>query len=193
MFECDHLNNLCSSIQTHDIYEQTDTLLEVRLGDLDSWYNRLQANYEILMVSQVSSSDGNLKENCKLNFNACSETYYVARSHMLDMIRLSEGYNAPADRSRLAATQPIYSRHSLPLQSSNDTSGFLKVPPCDTEVFEGGYEQWPSFRDMFTSVYGNHPKLSRAQKLYHLRNKTRGIAGAIVKRYSLCDENFDLA
>lgn len=46
---------------------------------------------------------------------------------------------------------------------------------------------------MFTAVYVNHPKLTKAQKLYHLRNKTQGNAGAIVKRYSLCDENFDLA
>ncbi|XP_017492540.1 PREDICTED: uncharacterized protein LOC108380658, partial [Rhagoletis zephyria] len=49
----------------------------------------------------------------------------------------------------------------------------IKVPPCDTEVFYGGYEDWPSFRDMFTAVYLNHPKLTPAQKLYHLRNKTR--------------------
>lgn len=29
----------------------------------------------------------------------------------------------------------------------------MKLPPCDTEDFHGGYEEWPSFRDMFTAVY----------------------------------------
>ncbi|XP_075163100.1 uncharacterized protein LOC142235726 [Haematobia irritans] len=42
-------------------------------------------------------------------------------------------------------------------------------------------------------VHVNHPKLTPAQKLYHLRNKTRGPAGAIVKRYTLCNEDFSLA
>ncbi|XP_049304008.1 uncharacterized protein LOC125776323 isoform X1 [Bactrocera dorsalis] len=51
----------------------------------------------------------------------------------------------------------------------------------------------PSFRDMFTAVYINHPKLSQAQKLYHLRYKTKGQAGVIVKQFALNDENFNFA
>lgn len=82
---------------------------------------------------------------------------------------------------------------SLQTYSPNDTSVCIKVPQCDTDVFKGGYEECPSFRDMFTAVYVNHPKLPCAQNLYHLRNKTKNNAGAIVKRYALCDENFDLA
>lgn len=46
---------------------------------------------------------------------------------------------------------------------------------------------------MFTAVYINHPKLTPVTKLYHLRNKTIGEAGAIVKRYPLSHDNFDLA
>lgn len=82
---------------------------------------------------------------------------------------------------------------NLPQSSLDNSPICIKVPPCDTDIFSGGYEEWPSFRDMFTAVYVNHPKLSQAQKLYHLRNKTKGPAGAIVKRYPLCDDNFQLA
>lgn len=46
---------------------------------------------------------------------------------------------------------------------------------------------------MFTAVYINHPKLSQAQKLYHLRYKTKGQAGSIVKQFALNDDNFNLA
>ncbi|XP_049315645.1 uncharacterized protein LOC125779117 [Bactrocera dorsalis] len=69
----------------------------------------------------------------------------------------------------------------------------LELPACDTETFYGGYEEWPSFRDMFTAVYINHPQLSQAQKLYHLRYKTKGQAGIIVKQFALNDDNFNLA
>lgn len=70
---------------------------------------------------------------------------------------------------------------------------YLQLPPCDTDIFHGGYEEWQSFRDMFTAVYINHPQLSPSQKLYHLRYKTRGQAGQIVKQFPLSDDNFDLA
>ena len=45
---------------------------------------------------------------------------------------------------------------------------------------------------MFASVYINHRKLSPVNKLYHLRNKTRVEAGAIVNRYLLSHDNFHL-
>ncbi|XP_046812439.1 uncharacterized protein LOC124421385 [Lucilia cuprina] len=46
---------------------------------------------------------------------------------------------------------------------------------------------------MFTAIYGNHPRLTQAQKLYHLRNKTKGEAGSIVAKYPLSDQNYLLA
>ena len=46
---------------------------------------------------------------------------------------------------------------------------------------------------MFSAVYINHPYLSNAQKLYHLRYKTKGQAGVIVKQFALNDDNFNLA
>ena len=69
----------------------------------------------------------------------------------------------------------------------------LKLPPCDTPPFEGGYVQWPAFRDIFWGVFGKHPDITSAQKLYHLRSKTRGEAYQIVKSFELVDENFTLA
>ncbi|XP_049318625.1 uncharacterized protein LOC125780372 [Bactrocera dorsalis] len=88
-----------------------------------------------------------------------------------------------------------HSRVELPqIYNQEASSGIqLEVPECDTETFYGGYEEWPSFRDMFTAVYINHPQLSKAQKLYHLRYKTKGQAGVIVKQFALNDDNFNLA
>lgn len=41
--------------------------------------------------------------------------------------------------------------------SSYDTSFSLKLPPCDTELFHGGYDKSP--RDMFTAIYTKHPSV----------------------------------
>ncbi|XP_059217426.1 uncharacterized protein LOC131994659 [Stomoxys calcitrans] len=191
LFDCDHLINFCTQFEQSDIQDQTDSVLEVKLEDLENRWQRLQATYEGLMLAPRSVNTKDYRDNARVNFNASSEAYYMARSQILDILRISGGNARQNARHSLI---PAYIPQPSVDHSSQEVAGsYIKVPPCDTEVFKGGYEEWPSFRDMFTAVYVNHPKLTRAQKLYHLRNKTRGAAGAIVKRFTLCDENFELA
>ncbi|XP_075159812.1 uncharacterized protein LOC142232963 [Haematobia irritans] len=190
-FTCNQLTDFCSVFENSDIADQTDSLLEVKLEDLVERWRKVQAEYELLMLSPESNVSKEFKQNAKVNFNICSEAYYDTRAQILDVLRININ-TAPrrADRSTFfadTASEP----HNTSTTRYSDVC--IKVPPCDTEIFKGSYEEWPSFRDMFTAVYANHPKLTAAQKLYHLRNKTRGSAGAIVKRYVLCDENFSLA
>ncbi|XP_075162851.1 uncharacterized protein LOC142235484 [Haematobia irritans] len=193
-FECDHIRMFCTNLQRHDIVDHTDSLLEVKLEDLDNRWNRLQGAFEELMI--VSETDGCVEVVTKAqsDYTSSSEAYYSARASIMDILRLTQASHHPnvtLRRSR-PTTGSLDSRFlSHPVNDGVDNC--IKVPPCDTEIFKGGYEEWPSFRDMFTAVYVNHPRLTQAQKLYHLRNKTRGSAGAIVKRYALCDDNFDLA
>ncbi|XP_075150612.1 uncharacterized protein LOC142224708 [Haematobia irritans] len=193
LFDCEQLIVLCSSMEKLELIEQTESLVQVRAEDLDQRWRKVQAAYESVILSP--DSDKKLKDNAGVNFNICLETYYVARSRVLDMIKVVSSPNPRTEASRLAISPNEFpSPCPSVTEQRGDSSGiYLKVPPCDTEVFKGGYEEWPSFRDMFTAVYVNHPKLTKAQKLYHLRNKTQGPAGAIVKRYPLCDENFELA
>ncbi|XP_059220655.1 uncharacterized protein LOC131995716 [Stomoxys calcitrans] len=188
LFDCDHMISFCTSFEKSDITDQTDTLLEIKLEDLECRWKRLQVDYENLMLSPESFNTKDFKQNAKINFNVCSEAYYETRSQITDVLRIS-GRTGTRSMTR----QSLDPRTPVSPQFPDNPDIYIKVPPCDTEVFKGGYEEWPSFRDMFTAVYVNHPKLTPAQKLYHLRNKTRGNAGAIVKRYPLCDENFNLA
>ncbi|XP_070075146.1 uncharacterized protein [Drosophila takahashii] len=50
-----------------------------------------------------------------------------------------------------------------PLSSTDNQSAYIpsgcRLPPCDTEVFEGDYLKWPTFRDLFTAVYVNNTRL----------------------------------
>ncbi|XP_075163178.1 uncharacterized protein LOC142235804 [Haematobia irritans] len=187
-FICNQVTEFCSNFESLDIADQTDSLLEVKLDDLEGRWGKVQGEYENLMLCSESIVSNELKQNAKVNFNICAEAYYETRAQISDILRISIN-TAPRRTARLTLNPYRISE----TQNVNTSEVCIKVPPCDTEIFKGSYEEWPSFRDMFTAVYVNHPKLTPAQKLYHLRNKTRGSAGAIVKRYALCDENFALA
>ncbi|XP_046808641.1 uncharacterized protein LOC124420309 [Lucilia cuprina] len=190
VFECDHLLQFCQRFNSTAVEDQTESLLEVKLKDIDSRWTKVEASYENVMLAQEDLVPPEFKEQAKTNFDACVDAYYTCISQMLD---LQKAFRIDA-ASHIQGIEAV-TRYSLPPQNlvSENPNNCIKLPPCDTEVFKGSYEQWPSFRDMFTAVYINHSKLSPVTKLYHLRNKTKGEAGDIVKRYPLSHENFELA
>ncbi|XP_061395347.1 uncharacterized protein LOC133330966, partial [Musca vetustissima] len=81
----------------------------------------------------------------------------------------------------------------VPSTVSQRPSSSVVVPPCDTEVFEGDYLSWPSFRDLFTAIYATNKKLSPVEKLYHLFQKTKGEAREINRHIPLTAEGFTIA
>ena len=67
------------------------------------------------------------------------------------------------------------------------------LPPLDIEVFAGDFVSWPTFRDLFTTLFVNNSRLSNIERLCHLRQKTIGEAREIVDRFPLTNCSFPLA
>ncbi|XP_041451352.1 uncharacterized protein LOC121404978 [Drosophila obscura] len=67
-------------------------------------------------------------------------------------------------------------------------SNGYRLPPCDTEVFSGDYQQWPTFRDLFTAIYINNARLTPVEKLNHLNKKRSGEAHNIVAQAPLTND-----
>ncbi|XP_065362021.1 uncharacterized protein LOC135955595 [Calliphora vicina] len=193
VFDCGHMLQFCERFNRAPIEDQTESVLEVKLKDLDTRWNKVEASYEKVILAQDELVKPEFKEEAKTNFDVCVDAYYHCISQILNLMKAFRMDNSNVQGFDTSA------RYSLPPQAitqnmaPDNSNNCIKLPPCDTEVFKGSYEQWPSFRDMFTAVYINHSKLSHVTKLYHLRNKTKGEAGAVVKRYPLSHDNFDLA
>ncbi|XP_060665680.1 uncharacterized protein LOC132797951 [Drosophila nasuta] len=67
-------------------------------------------------------------------------------------------------------------------------SSGCRLPPVDTEVFRGDYLRWPTFRDLFTAIYVNNPRLTPVEKLFHLNSKTADEANEIVTKFPLTND-----
>lgn len=91
LFDCEHLIMFCSYFEKLDVHDQTDSMLEVKLSDLDNRWKRMQSSYETLMLAPESISPREIKEKAKVNFNVCSDAFYIARSNILDILRISRG------------------------------------------------------------------------------------------------------
>lgn len=182
IFFSDQVVTFCATFSDIPIEDHTASSLEVELDDLERRWRQLVQVYEAEMTSDDQSYTKEVRESTHSKFTASCKTYKNCKATILDLVQI--------EKQKLAKSQS----KDKPEQKTSEESGFsLKVPPCDTELFSGGYDKWPSFRDMFSAIYGNHPRLSPAQKLFHLRAKTRGEANQIVKRFALTDDNFKLA
>ncbi|XP_075163012.1 uncharacterized protein LOC142235634 [Haematobia irritans] len=183
IFFSDQVVTYCANFAAVDITEHTLSSLQVDLDDLNRRWHTLTQVYETEMTSSEGLSKEE-KESMHSKFNESCKSYKACKTSMLDLMDM--------ERKKMEAScLPIARTENRPADSD---SGFsVKLPPCDTELFHGGYDKWPSFRDMFSAIYIKHPKLSPAQKLFHLRAKTRGEANQIVKQFALTDNNFELA
>ncbi|XP_055903246.1 uncharacterized protein LOC129939295 [Eupeodes corollae] len=172
----DQLVQFQSSYQELPIVDKSITYLETSKEELKIIWSNIKSCYSAC----VAEDDQENIESIKAKYRTSSNTYITILSEIIDECNKLKLIKEDEEKLRLNAI-------------SNNNNPCIKVPPCDTEIFFGDYLTWPSFRDMFTAVYINHPKLCAVQKLFHLRAKTKGEAYSIVSKFPLTEENFELA
>ena len=56
--------------------------------------------------------------------------------------------------------------------------------------FNGNYNQWLTFKDLYVESVHNNPMLSKAQKMQHLKTKLKGEAEKLVQHLGISAENY---
>jgi hypothetical protein len=69
----------------------------------------------------------------------------------------------------------------------------IRLPTLEIPSLDGNVMDWPSFRDMFKSIVDNNTRLSKAQKLAHLKTSVTGEASRLIRALNLTDGNYDIA
>lgn len=64
------------------------------------------------------------------------------------------------------------------------------TPQLEIPVFSGNYNQWVSFKDLFTEAVHNNPSLSNSQKMQHLKSKIRGDAEKLIQHLQISSDNY---
>ncbi|XP_076301650.1 uncharacterized protein LOC143219633 [Lasioglossum baleicum] len=67
------------------------------------------------------------------------------------------------------------------------------LPKMALPTFDDNYKDWPTFRDLFTSLIIKDPTLSPVERLHYLKSCMRGDAVSILKNVPTTDENFAVA
>ncbi|XP_036343161.1 uncharacterized protein LOC118752382 [Rhagoletis pomonella] len=67
------------------------------------------------------------------------------------------------------------------------------LPKIELPKFEGTYQGWLQFKDMFTTIVINDAALSNVQRLHYLKSCTQGEAQNLLKNIPVTDNNFQIA
>lgn len=77
------------------------------------------------------------------------------------------------------------------LQNTNITKPNLKLPRIVIPVFNGEYENWASFYDMFSKLIHLNTSLSKIEKMQYLKTHLRGEPTRIIQHLQMTEANYE--
>jgi hypothetical protein len=66
----------------------------------------------------------------------------------------------------------------------------VKLPRVELPSFNGNFDNWQSFQDLFIATVHNNTSLSGAQKLQYLKSCLCGEASHLIKSFTVTDQNY---
>ncbi|XP_075157511.1 uncharacterized protein LOC142230768 [Haematobia irritans] len=178
------------------------------LNDFESIYSVAKTTEDIRQLESLRVEVETLWSNVKKAYFDCRNHVPQGEEQPIDKTKLRTHYheamssykrvlssiNADIIALKDHAAKEKTERESLETHDRNlEFSPALRLPPCDTDVFRGGYSAWPTFRDLFSAIYINNSRLSNVEKLFHLTQKTSGEAREIISNVPLTNDGFILA
>ncbi|XP_060665547.1 uncharacterized protein LOC132797785 [Drosophila nasuta] len=145
---------------------------EIRRDRLQALWDSVETAYATCADALHRDGDNEGIQAMEAKYDHCYAVYERCLAHVKGQItQVSESTRSEA------SAPPVYS------------SG-CRLPPVDIEVFRGDYLRWPTFRDLFTAIYVNNPRLTPVEKLFHLNSKTADEPNEVVAKFPLTNDGF---
>ncbi|XP_075150746.1 uncharacterized protein LOC142224853 [Haematobia irritans] len=206
----EELGKLWTKVQ--DCFEECVASLQgagsTKTNDIESVDGKYDASHQAYMncLSAINRKLGQFRRSRRSSITSSVSSVDATSRRSIGSHKSNKGSEAiltnnatssiPADRDEQslrngnAAFRDEVARGGPPLC---DMVHNLALPPCDTDVFEGNFLDWPTFRDLFQAVYVNNSRLTDVERLCHLVRKTSGEAREIVSKFPLTHRSFALA
>lgn len=144
--------------------------LETNWAKFEAQHERLNDKYwEKLVTHEYTTKDF---------ADTIEETYLLQKAKFVDYVRPQEIPAAPEAESKTVVSH-------LPARTT--------LPRIQMPQFSGKYEDWPAFRDLFSSIIGRESTISNVEKLHYLKASLKDKAEQLIRNLSTTDENFNRA
>jgi len=160
-------------IQSHSIEE-----VEVRLDAIQRAWEEFRETQDALEDLDAEFENDGERETFE-------SEYYTASAAAKALIARHGRGRISMQQNRDVGSQGI--------GNMNDPRDRVKLPPINMPTFNGSYDQWPNFRDIFKAVIDENRNLSDIKKLYYLRLALKDAAAEILESMEMTADNYDVA
>lgn len=84
-------------------------------------------------------------------------------------------------------------RSFSPRYSSRDSYDDVKLPRIQIPKFDGSFNKWPEFRDLFTALVHKKKNVPNVQKMQYLKSNLENEAADIIRHLQITDVNYETA
>jgi len=156
--------------------KRTRGAVESRLERLETNWGKFEKNHDTL-IGKVTDNDKRHSYFTENVYAKAEEEYLQARATFSDAL---EGFHSTARRS-VTASEGGSANRSRPL------------PKISLPKFNGRYQEWMPFRDLFVSMVGENAELTSVEKLHYLKANLSGDAARLIATIPITDENYERA
>lgn len=159
-------------------------LIEARLQALESNWKKFESQHDKL-ITQFWESISKHEYITGNYLTMTEESFLLQRGLLLDGLRSTLKNRELIATAVAMPPPPPPSTPTLPPRST--------LPRIQLPNFSGRYEDWPSFRDLFSSIISKDTSTSKVEKLHYLKSCLKGEAELLVRNLPTTDENFEQA
>ncbi|CAH2083814.1 unnamed protein product [Euphydryas editha] len=154
--------------------------LETRLEQLETLWNEFKEGHKNIILKISKDEDRKIPYFKNEVFETFEEMFINYKSMLKEML-------LPFLKSSNSQTTGV------PDITDSNKNGEIKLPIIKIPTFNGKYEEWQTFYDLFCSLIHNNETLSPVQKLHYLKSNLSGEPEAMLRNFSITDANYEEA
>ncbi|XP_075977354.1 uncharacterized protein LOC142977361 [Anticarsia gemmatalis] len=155
----------------------TEGYVKTRLKCIEEyWETFKQAHYNLTKCTPREQR-GVLTYFLHEEYYTYEDMYLCLRGDLVDLISSLESQQKMAEAVNMSTT------------SQGGQLPFAKLPRIQIPTFSGKYDEWPTFKDLFTALVHN-TTISDVQKLHYLKTSVSGEAEALLRHIQITENNY---
>lgn len=141
-------------------------------------------------IHNLRSREQKLNDLWKEYDEVQSELEDINEDHFLDRDTFEDSFYA----TKSIINKIFFKSTSSPNHSPNESSSSkVKLPEIQIPSFNGNFQQWNNFHDIFRSIIHDNEDIPAVQKLFYLKGAVKGEAAQIIEAVAPTPENYIVA
>lgn len=158
----------------------TKGYIEARVKIIDDHWMSFKSAHDGLAKITPKEQRGILPYFLNEEYFIYEELYSSLKGDLKDML------------TSLSESTSVDSRNSS-MNVANASQSIVHLPKIELPKFNGNYEVWPTYKDLFISLVHENNNLSDVQKLHYLKTTVSGEAEALLTHIKVTSSNYETA